>query len=210
VIVATSAWTIIPVIVGVFTAAGGVVTWFVGGVRTERTRLQKLYADAYSAVVSYQEYPYIIGRRRAPTAEHPEIAGEERLRISAGLHGVQEQLNNYLAQISTESDAVSQKYTQLVRRTREVAGTYMHEAWKGPALDNDAGMNMRLDYAELREPQDEYLGAVKTDMRFWRVAWVGRRKPHRIRGGHSSASSSANEEPTPPAVEAGAQPPEGA
>ncbi len=177
-IVAADAWTVIPVIVGVLTAAAGVVTWFVNGVRAERTRLQKLYADAYSAVVSYQEYPYIIRRRRAPTAEHPEIAGEERLRISAGLHGVQEELNNYAAQISTESDAVSQKYDELVRRTREVAGTYMHEAWERPALDNDAGMNMRLDYDELSAPQDEYLNAVKEDMKFRRVAWVGLRKPH--------------------------------
>jgi hypothetical protein len=177
-IVATDLWTAIPVVVGVLTAAAGAVTWFVNGVRTERARLQKLYADAYSAVVSYQEYPYIIKRRRAPTADHPEIGGEERLRISAGLHGVQEQLNNYAAQISTESDAVSQKYTELVRKTREVAGTYMHEAWEKPALGNDAGMNLRLDYDELRAPQDEYLAAVKRDMKFWRVAWVGLRKPH--------------------------------
>lgn len=203
--IATSVWTIVPVVVGVFTAAGGVVTWFVGGVRTERTRLQTLYADAYSAVVSYQEYPYIIRRRRAPTAEHPEIAGEERLRISAGLHGVQEELNNHLAQISTESDAVSEKYTRLVRSTREVAGTYMNEAWKGPALNNDAGMNIRLDYAELREPQDEYLDAVKTDMTFWRVAWVGLRKPHRIRSGRSSLSSSVGTGSTPPAVNVGSE-----
>lgn len=120
-IVATDAWTIIPVIVGVLTAAAGVVTWFVNGVRAERARLQKLYADAYSAIVSYQEYPYIIKRRRAPTPEHPEIASEERLRISAGLHRVQEALNNYAAQISTESDAVSEKYTELVRRTRDLS-----------------------------------------------------------------------------------------
>ena len=94
---------------------------------------------------------YIIRRRRAPTADHPEIAGEERLRISAGLHGVQEEPQQLRgAQISTESDAVvAGRYDELVRRTRAVAGTYMHEAWETPALGDDAGMNMRLDYDEL-------------------------------------------------------------
>jgi hypothetical protein len=62
--------------------------------------------------------------------------------------------------------------------TREVVGTYMNEAWRGPALDNDAGMNMRLDYDELAAPEQEYLSAVKEDMKFRRVAWVGLRKPH--------------------------------
>jgi hypothetical protein len=181
VILATSAWTIIPVIVGALTAAGGVVTWFVNSVRAERTRLQKLYADAYSAVISYQEYPYVISRRRAPTSNHPEIGGEERLRISGGLHAVQEALNNYLAQISTESAVVSAKYSHLVQKTREVAGKYMHEAWKADPLDNDPGMNMRFDYSKLRDPQHEYLDALKTDMTFWRVALPRLRKPKKAR-----------------------------
>ncbi len=176
-IVAADAWTIIPVIVGAATAAAGVLTWFVNGVRTERTRLQKLYADAYSAVVSYQEFPFVIRRRRAPTVDHPEIGGEERLRISSALHGVQEALNNYRAQISTESVSVSEAYEHLVTRTREIAGTYMHEAWDAHALDNDAGMNVRLDYDDLAAPQDAYLNAVKADMTFWRVAFPRRRIP---------------------------------
>jgi hypothetical protein len=88
-------WTIFPIVVAavvsIGTAAAGVFTWFVSGVRAERTRLQKLYADAYSAVISYREFPYLIRRRRrAPTQEHPEIGGEERLRIAGALHTVQE------------------------------------------------------------------------------------------------------------------------
>lgn len=40
--------------------------------------------------------------------------------------------------------------------TREIAGTYMHEAWQAPPLDNDAGMNISgIDYAALKAPQDE-------------------------------------------------------
>jgi hypothetical protein len=174
-IVATDVWTtvsiVVAAVVSIGTAAAGVVTWFVNGVRTERTRLQKLYADAYSAVVSYQEFPFVIRRRRAPTPDHQEIAGEERLRIAGALHTVQEALNNYSAQISTESKAVSETYDALVSETRRVAGTYMHEAWDAAPLDNDTGMNITgIDYKDLRTPQDDYLDAVKKDMTFWRVA----------------------------------------
>jgi hypothetical protein len=141
-IIATSVWTIVPIVVGALTAGAGAVTWFVNGVRAERTRLQKLYADAYSAVISYQEFPYVIRRRRAPTPSHEEIGGEERQRISDALHTVQQALNNYLAQISTESTVVSTRYAALVHETRLTAGTYMHEAWDAPPLDNDPGMNI--------------------------------------------------------------------
>lgn len=169
--IATSTWTIVPVIAGAVTAAFGVLTWFVNGVRTERTRLQKLYADAYSAVISYQEFPYVIRRRRASTPDREEIGGEERLRISAALHTVQEALNNYGAQISTESKAASARYDALVKETRQIAGTYMHKAWDSAPLDNDAGMNITdIDYTDLRAAQDEYLEAAKKDMTFWRVA----------------------------------------
>ena len=174
-IFATSAWTIVPIAVGAVTAIGtaiaGVVTWFVSGVRAERARLQKLYADAYSAVVSYQEFPYIIRRRRTPTPGHEEIGGEERLRISAALHAVQEALNNYRAQISTESNAVSAKYDSLVGDRRRIAGTYMNRAWDTLPLENDSGMNIAgIDYSDLEAPHNEYLEAVKKDMTFWRVA----------------------------------------
>lgn len=163
---------VVAAVVSIGTAAAGVFTWFVGGVRAERTRLQKLYADAYSAVISYQEFPYLIRRRRAPTQEHPEIGGEERLRITGALHTVQEELNNYSAQISTESKAVSTKYDLLVNETRRIAGTYMHEAWDATPFDSDAGMNIAgIDYKDLRTPQDDYLEALKQDMTFWRVAF---------------------------------------
>lgn len=166
-------WTIIPVVVGVITAVLGAITWLFNGVRAERARLQKLYADAYSAVVSYQEFPFIIKRRRAPTPDSPQIAGEERLRISGDLHPVQEALNNYGAQISTESAAVFSAYTTLVDTTRRIAGGYMNDAWREEPLADDRGMNLRLDYSALKQPQNEYLSAVKRDMSFLRV-WIPR------------------------------------
>jgi len=172
--VIAAAWSpeaIVALIVGLTSAVGAVLTWWLNGVRAERTRLQKLYADAFAAVVSYQEFPYVIRRRRAPLAGHEEIGNDERLRISDALSAVQEALNNYHAQIRTEAPTVSQRYEALVTATRRVAGRYMHDAWQTPPLDNDAGMNVaHIDYHALEEPQQGYLDAAQADLRFFRVA----------------------------------------
>jgi hypothetical protein len=110
-------------------------------------------------------------RCRKPTATRRAIGNDERIRIPEALNAVQESLNNYRAQISTESSAVPEKYETLVRDTRRVAGD-MHEAWKAPPLDNDAGMNIaHVDDHALGEPQKRYPAAVKADLGFWRVAF---------------------------------------
>lgn len=164
--------TAIPLIVLAVTTLGGVVAWWANGVRSERARLQALYADAYAAVVSYQEFPFMIRRRRAPLPGHEEIASDERIRISDALQAVQEKLSNYTAQIRTESAEVSTKYDGLVHKTRLIAGSYMREAWKAPALDNDAGMNISdINYDELQQPRADYLEAMKANLGFWRVAF---------------------------------------
>ncbi len=162
--------TVIPLIALAVTTAGGVVTWWANGVRNERARLQALYADAYAAVVSYQEFLFMIRRRRAPLPGNEGIANDERVRIADAL---QEKLSNYTAQIRAESTGVSAKYDALVHKTRLIAGSYMREAWKAPPLDNDAGMNISdINYHELEEPRAEYLDAMKDNLRFWRVAFV--------------------------------------
>lgn len=163
--------TLIPLIVLAVTTAGGVVTWFMNSVRSERTRLQALYADAYAAVVSYQEFPFMIRRRRAPLSGNEGIANDERVRIADALQAVQEKLSNYAAQIKTESIEVSEKYDALVHETRLIAGGYMRKAWEAPPLDNDPGMNISdINYDKLKQPQAEYLDAMKDSLRFWRVA----------------------------------------
>jgi hypothetical protein len=154
----------------------GLVTWWANGVRSERTRLQTLYADAYAAVVSYQEFPYTIRRRRAPLPGHEEIGNNERVRIAEALQAVQEKLGNYTAQIRTESSEVSAKYDALVHETRVIAGSYMREAWKASPLDNDPGMNITdINYDKLKQPEAEYLDAMKSSLKFLRVAFTRRR-----------------------------------
>ena len=161
----------VPLIVLAVTTLGGVVTWWANGIRAERARLQQLYADAYAAIVSYQEFPFMIRRRRAPTTWQEQTGNDERIRIADALQAVQEKLSNYTAQIRTESTEVSAKYDAFVHETRMIAGGYMHKAWEAPPLDNDAGMNISdIDYSDLKAPQAEYLAAIKNDLRFCRVA----------------------------------------
>lgn len=164
--------TVVPLIVLAGTSIGGVLTWWANGVRSERARLQTLFADAYAAVVSYQEFPFTIRRRRAPLPGHEQIANDERIRISDALQAVQEKLSNYTAQIGTESADLSSRYDALVQQTRFSAGRYMREAWNAPPLDNDAGMNITdIDYDELKPLQTEYLDAMKDKLGFWSVAF---------------------------------------
>lgn len=165
--------TVVPLIVLAATSIGGVITWWANGVRSERARLQALYADAYAAVVSYQEFPFMIRRRRAPLPGQEHIANDERIRIADALQAVQEKLSNYTAQIRAESTEVSTKYDALVHKTRLIAGGYMRDAWNAPPLNNDPGMNIGdIDYQELDQPQIDYLNAMKDNVRFWPVVFA--------------------------------------
>jgi hypothetical protein len=164
VLAATSLEVALPLGVPLF---AGVVAWWANGVRAERTRLQQLYADAFSAIVSYQEFPYAIRRRRAPAPGQEAVANEERLRISEALQTVQEALSNYRAQISNESAAVSQRYDDLVHKTREIAGKEMHKAWEAPPVSDDPAMNTaHIDYSGLATPEKLYLNEVRAKVTF--------------------------------------------
>ncbi len=156
-------WLVISVPLGVPLVAG-IVAWFANGIRADRVRRRKLYADAFSALVSYKEFPFMIRRRRAPGPGQENLGNEERLRISTALHEVQEEISNYQAQIKTENDTVSETYEALVTKTREIAGSQMRKAWKQPPLNNDAGMNTTVNYSALKGLEDDFLGAARKDV----------------------------------------------
>jgi hypothetical protein len=167
--------TVIPLIALAVTTAGGVLTWAINSIRAEHTRRQKLYADAYAAVIAYQEFPYIIRRRRASTPGNEDVAGQERQRITSALGDVQQSLGNYTALIRAESTKVSGAYDQLVSETRKIAGGAMRREWKRPAQDTDVAMNIAdINLRHLTRPQDAFLAAMKEDMRWSRLAGFGR------------------------------------
>ena len=71
------------------------------------------------------------------------------------------------------SGRVATEYGNLIEKTREVAGGYMHEAWRGDPLDVDSGMNVPdVDYASLADFEEAYLDAVKDDLSWWNeIRW---------------------------------------
>ena len=95
------------------------------GLRQERQRRRDAYAGALEATLAYREFAYAIPRRRH------DARAEERVRISEALREVQRDLARAESLMKIERAVkVAAAYRQLVAKTRETAGGYMHDAWK--------------------------------------------------------------------------------
>jgi hypothetical protein len=170
---ATGSWTpaaTATLIAAVVAGLVAVVGIWINGLRADRARRRELYARGLAATLAYREFPYAIRRRRA------DAPGEERVRLSEALREVQQELAYCEAWMRTEPlGGVATEYRNLVEKTREVAGSYMHNAWKSDPLETDSGMNIPdLDYTPLGSYEEAYLDAVKDDLswggeiRWWR------------------------------------------
>jgi hypothetical protein len=146
------------------------------GLRDERSRRRQHFAEALTAVVAYQEFPYAIRRRR-----HDQ-PGEERVRLSEALRQVQETLAFHQAWVDLEAQSeTAEAYRAFVAATRRVAGGYMRAAWDGEPTSRDEQMNITdIDYSELRRLQAAYLEAVAIDLSPLR-RWRGRVQSRRSR-----------------------------
>jgi hypothetical protein len=127
-------------IVAVTTGAVSLVTlainaWLTGH-RDRINRRRDIFAKAFAAATAYEEFPYVVRRRRTTDAEG------ERIRISTELRKVQEDISYYSVWLSTESRHVSQAYETLILKLREVAGGAIRKAWGEPPVGSDAAMNM--------------------------------------------------------------------
>jgi hypothetical protein len=140
----------------------------VAGLRPERQRRRDFYASALEATLAYREFAYAIPRRRA------DARAEERVRISEALREIQRDLARADALMKIERALnVAAAHRQLVAKTREIAGAYMHDAWEQDPITDDTQMNIPggLDFSTLDEFEQAYLDAVADDLawyRFWR------------------------------------------
>ena len=138
------------------------------GLREERRRRRDTYADALEATLAYREFAYAIPRRRH------NAPAEERVRISEAVREVQRDLARAESLMRIErATKVAAAYRQLVAKTREVVGGYMHAAWKNEPITDDKCMNVPggLDFSVLEQCEKDYLHAVAEDLawyRFWR------------------------------------------
>lgn len=125
-----------------------------------RAEQARLYADAYTAVQAYKEFPYVVRRRNAD-----DPAGE-RLRISESLRTIQQDLAFHAAWVTLHSPAVAQAFDTLVAETRRVAGGLIQHAWTQPAIDADADMNIPdigPQLAGLTDHEEAFLAAVASE-----------------------------------------------
>jgi hypothetical protein len=124
--------------------------------RRERTSRQRQeLSKAFAACVAYEEFPYVVRRRRS------NVPQDERVRISSELSIIQRELAYYSAWLATESISISKTYEALVAKLREIAGAKIREAWLTPPIDSDSGMNMPdLGLSELKLLKEAYLQEV--------------------------------------------------
>lgn len=120
--------------------------------RDRIARQRQEFSKAFAACVAYEEFPYIVRRRRS------DVPQDERVRISSELSIIQRELAYYSAWLATESTNVSIAYENLVAKLREIVGAKIHEAWGTPPIDSDSGMNMPdLGLSVLKPLKDAYL-----------------------------------------------------
>ena len=101
------------------------------------------FADAFRACAEYKEMPYAVRRRRA------DQPADERIRLSEQSRDIQARLSYYQAWTASECDGVGAAYNTLVTAVRSHAGGATRDAWTGPALDNDPGMNLSPELINL-------------------------------------------------------------
>lgn len=120
--------------------------------RDRIARQRQEFSKAFAACVAYEEFPYIVRRRRNNAPQ------DERVRISSEFSIIQRELAYYSAWLATESKNVSKAYENLVAQLREIAGAEIREAWLTPPIDSDSGMNMPdLGLSALKPLKEAYL-----------------------------------------------------
>ncbi len=124
----------------------------ISGWRNRIARQRQEFSKAFAACVAYEEFPYIVRRRRNNAPQ------DERVRISSEFSIIQRELAYYSAWLATESKNVSRAYENLVAQLREIAGAKIREAWVTPPIDSDSDMNMPdLGLSVLKPLKEAYL-----------------------------------------------------
>jgi hypothetical protein len=149
----------IPIVGAAITAAASLLALAINAwltaYRERANRRREMFSKAFAAAVAYEEFPYVVRRRRTSAPE------DERIRISTELRKVQEDISYYSAWLFTESQAISEAYETLIRKLREIAGKEIHNAWNQRPAGSDAEMNMPdLGLSALKPFKQAYLREV--------------------------------------------------
>jgi hypothetical protein len=177
-----SGWVAPTIVIAIVALAVSLATFFLSGRRARLDRQRQVFADAFSAVAEYREYPFMVRRR------DPAEPAQERKRISSDLSQVQARLNGFVARLRVEDPYVGALYADLVAATRRVAGKFIREAWNSEPVAVDAQIHSPgWDMSELDAYDDPYLVAV-ADHLGWLYAPL-RRKARGWRRGRTGAAA---------------------
>jgi hypothetical protein len=151
----SSSWVGPAVVAALVASAVSLTTFALAGRRARLDRQRQLFAEAFEAIVEYREYPYIVRRRSS------EAAAQERQRISSDLSRVQARLNSFQARLQVEAPYVGERYEELVKKTRQIAGAMIKAAWDNPPVAKDAEMHAPpYDFSEIETYEETFLLAV--------------------------------------------------
>lgn len=146
---------IVAAITGAVSIAALAINAWLSGHRERQNRQRDVFSKAFAAAVAYEEFPFVVRRRRASLSE------DERVRISTELSRVQADISYYSAWLSTESRRVSEAYETLIAKMREVVGQEIHNAWTAEPIESDTEMNMPdLGLGAIRPYKKAYLDEV--------------------------------------------------
>ncbi len=151
-------------------AGASMLTLLYNSAQDRRERHREHFSRALQIVSQYEEFPYIVRRRRGANPE------EERLRISTELRAVQAELSYHRAWLLTESRQVGEAYAALVEELRRLVGGLIHQAWLTPPIEDDAGMNIAdigPEVAKLIPYKERYLFEAIDHLSIW-PRWLRR------------------------------------
>ena len=171
------------IVAGALSGAGAsLITLVYNSSQERRDRHREHFSRALEAVARYEEFPYVVRRRKAGDPEG------ERVRISTDLREVQADLSYHCTWLLTESCQVAEAYGALVTEVRAIAGRLIHDGWTAPPIRDDAEMNIpdvAPELAKLQPLKEHYLVEVTDHLSVWprslrRLArWKPRRKADR-------------------------------
>lgn len=158
---------VVPLVAAAVALLGVLLTLIVNGYRANRERRRELFAGGWAAVQSYKEMAFAIRRRSSV-----DPAGE-RVRLSDALREIQHDISFHEAMIGRDpSDEVAATYSELVKKTRAVAGGIIKRSWDEPPISADNEMHapeIATELQALRPYEDAYLDRMASAMKFWLV-----------------------------------------
>jgi len=125
-------YVLIPVVVAVLSTTGTLIVTKAGDAIAKR---RDRYAQAFSTLVSWVEFPYRVRRRVGDDAQ--TLAA-----LTSTGHDLQEKLACHQAWIATESPRVARAYREAKGQLDAMVGPALGEAWNSAPIETAAGMNL--------------------------------------------------------------------